>query len=347
MKTTKRTAMGLASVVGSLTLACGAVEESPTTAATPVRVIEATGVSRDQAYRTSGTLALRSEMNLTFKIPGFVGEVLVDEGDRVRAGQVLARLQTTEADAQLRAAEAQADLAAKTHGRMARLLADSVISAAQLDAATDAHERAQAGLAIARYNRDHATIRAPSAGRILRRSVEVAEFAAAGMPVFRFGSSDRGWVVRVGVPDHALTRIGVGSEATVVLPALADTTLMGQVLQVSDAADPRSGAFDVEIGFDAGGLRLRSGMVAQASIAMDGTAPVVFLPPEALVDAVGREGAVFVVEGDIARRIGVRIVALTADRVGVSADGVEGARVVTAGAAYLRDGDRVVLVDSF
>jgi len=125
-----------------------------------------------------------------------------------------------------------------------------------------------------------------------------------------------------------------------------DTTLVGRVLEVSDASDPRSGVFDVEIGFDAGDLSLRSGMVAQASIAMDVTAPMVFLPPEALVDAVGREGAVFVVEGDIARRVEVRIVALTADQVGVSADAVEGARVVTAGAAYLRDGDRVAPVDS-
>ena len=103
----------------------------------------------------------------------------------------------------------------------------------------------------------------------------------------------------------------------------------------------------MEIGFDAGDLRLRSGMVARVSIAMDDAAPMVLLPPVALVDAVGTEGAVFVVDGDTARRVVVRIVALTADEVGVSAEALEGARVVTAGAAYLRDGDRVVLVDSF
>lgn len=327
--------------------ACGAEEpQMETQPATPVRAIEAIRTDQTEHFRSSGTVASRAEMNLTFKTPGYVRDVLVDEGDRVARGQVLARLQMTEVDAQLRAATSQADFASKNLDRMQRLFADSVIAEARLDEATDAHERAQAGLELARFNHDHATIRAPSSGRILSRGVEVAEFTSPGAPAFRFGSTSSGWVVRVGVPDHQVFRIALGNAATVSLPAVESAAVQGRVSEISDAADPRSGTFEVEVTL-LSDAPLRSGMVAEVVIELTDADALVYLPPQSLVDADGMEGSVFVIEDGVARRRDVRVVTIGVDQIGVDGDDLDGARVVTAGAAYLRDGDRVALVASF
>lgn len=341
----------------ALVAACGqtapAAEPSiPPEVATPVRTVEAEAGAGGESLRTSGTVASKSESELTFKIAGYVAEVRVEEGDRVIAGQVLARLAMAEADARLQAAAARADLAEKQFQRMERLFADSVVPAVQLDQARSAYEGARAELDVARFDHAHATIRAPSDGRILTRSVEVAEFTTPGAPAFRFGSTDQGWIVRVHVADHQIVRIAPGAPARVVVPGLDADGVPGRVVEVADAADPRSGTFEVEVELQpaSNGLaatRLRSGMVAEVELALEGADARVHLPLHAVVDAEGRQGAVFVVEGDRAHRREVRIVEIRGDGVAVEGEGLVGARVVTSGATYLHDGDAVSIVASF
>lgn len=317
--------------------AAGATEAPPT----PVRTVSATLSRRSEPVRTSGSVASRAEMDLAFRMPGYVAEILAGEGDAVREGQVLARLRTVEVDAQVRAAEAQADLASKTLERMRALFADSVVSESALDEARDAHERAQAALEVARFNQAFATIRAPADGRVLSRMVEVSEFVGAGVPVFRLGSTASGWVVSVGVSDRDVVRLSVGDSARVRLPALGGDPLAGRVSEISDAADQRSGTFDVEVTVIGAAGRLRSGMMATVAIVPSEAEELTFLPTQALIDTDGRDAAVFVVEGGRVRRHPVEVVRIGAESVGVRAPGLEGATVVTDGAAYLRDGERV------
>ena len=241
MKPYTLAAVGLAATM----LACGndaLPPEQVDRPATPVRTVVASISHRSENIRGSGIVSSRAELDLAFKLPGYVQEILVEEGDRVRAGQPLARLEMTEADAQLRAAQAQADLAAKNLSRMERLYADSVVTQARLDEARDAHEQAEAGLERAGYNRDHATILAPADGRILRRMIEVSQFTSAGVPAFRFGVVTSGWVLRIGVADRQVVRVALGDSAQVTVSALEGRVITGRVTEISAAADPRSGS---------------------------------------------------------------------------------------------------------
>jgi len=334
-------ALGLVTTVSG----CGSdAVETTTPPPTPVRTFEAVQTTTTERIRGSGVVASRAELDLAFKIPGYVQDIMVDEGDRVLEGQTLARLQMTEADAQLRAALAQAELASRNLARMERLFADTVIAEARLDEARDVNERAQAGLELAQFNRTHAVILAPADGRILSRLAEVSEFTGPGAPIFRFGSTASGWVVRVQVPDHQVVRITRGAPATITMSALGAESIAGTVSKISDAADPRSGTFEVEIALQADAASVRSGMVATVEMELGAARALVYLPPVAIVDADGTAGAVFLVENGTARRHGVRIVVIGNDLIGVAPEGLDGARVVTAGAAYLRDGDRVTPV---
>jgi RND family efflux transporter MFP subunit len=280
-------------------------------------------------------------MTLSFRISGYVAEVLVDEGDRVRAGQVLARLQSQEVDARLRAARADAELAGKMLRRTERLHADSVVPGARLDEARDRWEQAQATLELARYDHEQAVMRAPSDGRVLRRRAEASEFVGAGAPVLRFGATGAGWRVRLDLPDREVIRVGRGDTARLVLAALPGDTLRGTVREIADAADPASGTFDVEVAVDGPGADLRSGMVAQVWIRLSRVERLAWIPHRALVGAEGRRAAVFLVEDGRARRRPVEVVRLEARAAGVRAEAVEGHRIVTDGAAWLRDGHPV------
>jgi RND family efflux transporter MFP subunit len=308
---------------------------------TPVGTVTVTASRYADPVRTSGVIASRSEMSLTFKVPGYVGEVSAAEGDRVRADQVLARLRTDEVDARVRAAEAQQELATGNLGRVERLLADSVATQAMLDQARDAFERARAELAIARFDQASATIRAPADGRVLERMIEVAELVGPGTPAFRFGATVSGWVVRVGVPDRQVVRLALGDSAVVVVPALGSQLLDGRVTRIADAANPTTGTFEVEVTVASSVEALRSGMVARVTLMPLEPEALSFLPIQALVDTEGLAAAVFVVEGERVRRHAVEVVRIGPESVGVRAPGLEGATVVTDGAAYLRDGERV------
>lgn len=316
-------------------------EDRAAVAPVPVRTMKVTESTHVDAVRSSGVVASQSEVDLAFKIPGYVAEVLVDEGDRVSAGQVLARLRTDEVDAEVRAAEARATLASRSLERVQELHADSVMTEAMLDEARDAHERAEAALEVARFNQTNATIRAPVGGRVLNRMVEVSEFVGAGVPAFRIGTTGAGWVARIAVPDRDVVRVSNGDSARVVLRHLAEKPIPARVTQIANAADPRTGTFQVEVTFTGQDERLRSGMVASVSIIPSDQVRLIFVPARALVDTQGLNAAVFIVEGDRARLHPVRVVRIEAERVGIRASDLVGETIVTDGAAYLRDGDRI------
>lgn len=332
-------------LVALITLSgCGGESEADADrgpAPAPVRTTPMEVVRHSSPVRTSGTVASRSEMDLAFKVPGYVAEVLVSEGERVSADQVLARLRSEEVDAEVRARAAQAERAASNLERMRRLFADSVVTESRLEEAVEAHESAQAALEVARFNRSAAVIRAPAAGRVLGRMIEPAEFVGAGRPVLRLGATDSGWIVRIGVSDRDVARLSVGDSATVRLPALRDRKVAGRVSEIADAADPRSGTFDVEVRIETDDPRLRSGMIGRVTVIPSGTEEISFLPSQAVVDGDGLDAAVFVVDGDTVGLRPVRVVRIGADSIGVHAPELEGAVIVTDGSAYLREGERV------
>lgn len=316
-------------------------EDRAAVAPVPVRTMKVTESARVDAVRSSGVVASQSEVDLAFKIPGYVAEVVVDEGDRVSAGQVLARLRTDEVDAEVRAAEARAQLASRSFERVQELYADSVMTEAMLDEARDAHERAEAALEVARFNQTNATIRAPVGGRVLSRMVDVSEFVGAGVPAFRIGATGAGWVARISIADRDVVRVANGDSAGVVFPHLGDEPISARVTEIANAADPRTGTFEIEVTLTGQDERLRSGMVARVSIIPSDPVRLIFVPTRSLVETEGLDAAVFVVDGDRARLHPVRVARIEAERVGIRASDLVGETIVTDGAAYLRDGDRI------
>jgi RND family efflux transporter MFP subunit len=305
-----------------------------------VRTAPVALASLDEPAVGAGVIAARDEFPLAFKIGGVVAGVSVREGDVVRAGQTLAQLDLREIDAQVARVRSAVAKAERDHARVRALHADSLAPLAQLQDAATALELARADLQTASVNRRYATVVAPSAGRVLRRSAEPGQTLAAGAPVVVVGGSTGGTVLRVGLPDRDVVRVRLGNPATVTLDAFPGRVLTGRVRQIAGAATAGTGTYVVEIALDdATGLAV--GMIGSASIAAAGRGALPTIPVDALLEADGDRATVYVVSGDRARRRAVRLATIQGDRVAVR-EGLDGASsVVVSGGSYLSDGAAV------
>lgn len=311
-------------------------------AATAVRVAAVTRDVLAQPVIATGMLGPKEEIGLSFKIGGVVARVLVDAGAAVAAGDTLAALDLSEIDAAVARAQSAADKAERDFARAKRLYADSVVTLSQLQDAETGVTAAKADLETACFNRRYAVIVAPAAGVILRRQTEPGELIAPGSSVFVLGSTARGVVLRVGLADRDVVRVQRRDSAVVRFDALPDREFAGQISEIGVAADPMTGTYRVEVRLP-GTATLASGLVGQAEIRPRAGRPVILVPVEALLEADGGRGTVFVLADGRAQRREITIAFLAGDRVAVSGglDGVT--QVITEGAAYLEDNQAVTV----
>ena len=133
-----------------------------------VLVADIDKTDRPLPVRTSGRLSTKAEVRLSFKIGGIVEGIYAEEGQRVRRGATLARLNLAEIDAQVLQATSALDKAKRDLGRVEGLYKDSVATLEQYQDAQTGLDIAEANVRIANFNRKHAEIVAPAGGRILK-----------------------------------------------------------------------------------------------------------------------------------------------------------------------------------
>lgn len=309
---------------------------------TPVRTAPVSHETVARPIAATGTLGMKEEVTLAFKIGGVTRAIFADAGARVRAGDTLATLDLREIDATVSRARSAAEKTARDLARARRLHADSVVPLAQLQDAETADAVARADLETARFNRRYAVIVAPASGVILRRLAEPGELVTSGQPVLVLGSMARGMVLRLGLADRDVVQVRRGDRAVVRFDALPGRALAGSVSEIAAAADPSTGTYTVEVRLPET-RSLTSGFVGRAEIHPAASRPVTLVPIESLTEADDSAGTVFALapDGHRAERRRVSIAFLAGDRVAVT-NGLEGiSKVITDGAAYLADGQRV------
>lgn len=327
----------------ALLVACSREEASVAPGPTPVRVAAVVAGPAAAPIESTGIIAARDEQRLSFKVGGLVQQVVVREGDMVRRGQLLARLDQTEIAAQVEQARQLADKATRDLERGERLHADKVIPLEQLQNLATQAEVARAQYEAARFNERNATINAPGDGVVLRRLVEERELAAPGQLVLVLGRRDSGSVVRFAVADRHVVRIRRGDVVALQLDAWPGETFSAEVTQVGSAADPATGLFAIEAQIAPAARTLASGLVGRVSLAPGSTGTLPHAPIGAVLEGDGDRAAVFIAAGDVARRREVQVAFITADSVAIRTGLDVGERVVTDGAPYLSDGDPIVI----
>jgi RND family efflux transporter MFP subunit len=341
------TDLGFAAITALALAACGngAAPEKPAGAA-PVRTERVAQAPATEALRAVGVLAPADEVRLAFTTGGVIRRIDVEQGAEVREGQLLATLADDEVAAALVQARAVADQAQRDLERGKALLADEVATREQVEGLETAHAVAQAQLRSARFSARHARIEAPADGVVLRRLAEPDEPVAAGQPILVVGNTAGGWIVRAALSDRDIVRVRAGDAAEVTLDAYPGRRFSAVVTEVAAAADPATGTYEMKASVDPGGARFVQGLVAKVVIADPDAETVAVVPVSSLLEADGSLATVFVVaKGGVARKVSVRTGRLLGERVEVVAGLAPGEEVVTEGAAWLEDNDRVRVLD--
>lgn len=329
-------------------VACGGADAPAAEEASPIPVRVVTPGSRtaEPDILLTGILGAKEEIPLGFKVGGVVASVRADVGDRVNEGQLLAALSLAEIDASVAAAREGRDKARRDLARVEALHKDSVATQSQLEDARTGLEVAEAQFRAAEFNRQYAEVRAPAAGVILRRQVESGQLVGAGTPVFVLRVERQGLVLRAGAADREAVRLREGMEAAVSFDAHPDATFAGRIERVGVAASPMTGTYEVEVAVTPGTRGLASGLIGRARLTPQGSAPVLTVPAEALLEVDGREATIFVLaeDGTHAERRRVHVLWLDGSVAAVEGDVDAATRVVTAGATRLVNGTRVRVV---
>jgi len=293
----------------------------------------------------SGILSAARESRLSFKIGGIVEAIYFDEGQLVKEGQVLAKLNLREIQAQVDQARSAFEKAKRDHQRAKNLYADSVVTLEQLQNAETGLEVARSNLEIAEFNLRHSKIIAPSDGEILKRFAEENEMVGPGTPVFYFGATGEAWRAEVGITEKDIVHVHLGDSASVSFDAYPKKNFPGKVTEIAEIADPMSGTYETEIQLDPQDMKLVSGFVAKADLFPSNRQKFYWIPVEALVEADGETAFVFTHVDGKSKRIQIKIGSIYNQNVAVL-KGLEGVKtVVTDGVSYLIDGSEIQIVN--
>ncbi|HVQ55089.1 MAG TPA: efflux RND transporter periplasmic adaptor subunit [Thermoanaerobaculia bacterium] len=208
----------------------------------------AVGVARGEDKSYASHLMVDQEVVVSSRIGGIVETIAVDRGSAVTAGQVLATLDPREADATVREAKEDMELAKAEFDRAQSLTASKVMSTADLD-----QKKAQYAVAVARWEkaktlRDYTVIRAPFAGIVTEKYARIGQkvIEDKGEPLFKITAVEP-LLARVYLPEEELLNVKLGERVDVVAERFPDAKTTGEVQFISPAVDPASGTFQVVV----------------------------------------------------------------------------------------------------
>jgi multidrug efflux system membrane fusion protein len=350
----------LAAVVSAACAGCAA-EEVHTPPPVPVTTWTVAASAVGGSLRYSANIRPDVEVDLAFKVGGYVEEILetggadgrrrnVQEGDFVRRGTMLARVRDSEYRDRVTEAEASLTQARADFNRAVRLFENQSIAKADYDASHAALTAAQARHAQAVQTLDDCRLVAPMDGWLLARNIEVGTLANPGAAAFVLADTRTVKAV-FGVPDILVGRMRMGDVEIVTTEALPGVELTGRVTRIAPSADATSRVFEVECTIPNGDNRLKVGMVAALQLGADDTeGPVMQVPISTIVRPRGASDgyAVFVVDEAGAAAVARERRVTLGDVVGNSVvvlDGLQGGEtVIVRGSTLVIDGSAVRII---
>ncbi len=324
--------------------------------AAPVRVFKAVRMKISEKLFYTGTIEAWQKINLTPDVGGKIARILVNEGDRVSRGQVLAELDVEAITLQLRQAEAGLAVAqasfnnAKTNlERMERLSKEKAVSDQQyeqvrlaFDSAKAQLEQAQAAVNLAQHSLDVSILKAPFSGVIASRNAEVGDVINPMMGGFSPGSA--GGVVtlvdfsrikiKVDVSGADIPRIQKNQAVRLRVPNTPGREFSGTVQVVNLAADPQTKKFGIEAAVDNPDQVLRPGTFGEIVIEVHSHENALVIPQKAVLE----NKYVFIAQNGKAARKEVKLGLQNTTMVEVESGLAEGELVIAEGNFGLEDG---------
>lgn len=324
-----------------------------------VSVVEIEAVDFEQDIRASGDLRARYQTMIAAEVAGRVTELAVEEGASVAEGDVVIRIDPERrrldlAAAQARLSQARANLRQETSKveRVRKLRSENISSVERLEEAetalllAESSVRAEeAAVGVARRALSDASVAAPFAGLVAKRSVELGEFVQPGTSLFELVSMTPLDVV-FNLPELDSQRLRVGQHVEVGVAAPADRSFDAVVTFIAPTVDPATRTLRIKAEIDNADGLLRPGLFARVTVGTEERRSVLMVPEEAVVQREGGAWIFRVEEGNRVRRVPVETGTQSKGRIEVRGGVAAGDRIVRRGHGGLADGMVVVVRES-
>lgn len=297
-----------------------------------------------------GTVTAVQGVTVSADLPGVVRSLHFESGSTVDAGDVLVRLDTRQEQAQRQAAQAQLDLAKIQRDRLTGLREKGVTSQAEVDQVLAEYAQAEGRVGEIRATIERKTIRAPFAGVLGIRQVNLGQYLTGGAPVVPLQALDPVYV-DFSVPQQQVRRLSVGSEVEIEVEEADASGVTGQVTAIDSVVDSATRNVMVQASFNNPEAVLKPGMFVDIQIAGANGGEYVTLPASSISYATFGN-SVFIVEemegpdGGSYKGVRQQFVELGAsrgDQVAVLSGVEAGEEVVTSGVFKLRSGAAVLV----
>ncbi|MBE2216262.1 MAG: efflux RND transporter periplasmic adaptor subunit [Opitutaceae bacterium] len=291
----------------------------------------------------NSTIEVETAVDVYPETTGLVEKLLVEEGDRVKAGQILLQLEQDEQVVEVKDSEVNLARLESTFNRSKELSERGLINAQEFESKRFDLEQARLRLERARIGLENTTVRAPVDGVVTERFVQPGARVAGGTKLFALMSLDD-MIARVHVPGRYLDAVSEQQEARLASDFLPGRSFDGWVKRISPVVDPKSGTFKVTVGVRPGSEAPRPGLFVNVRIITDRRDAATLVPKRAVVYD-GGERYVFIVRDGKAARVRLAAGYEEGEAVEAVSDVTAGDMIVVLGQNALKDQSPVRVVN--
>jgi membrane fusion protein (multidrug efflux system) len=308
--------------------------------------VEAALVSSDNMaafYTGTATLEADQQAVVVSQITGVVLKVNAEEADFVKAGQVLAVVETDRYALEVERSNASLKRLQTDFQRKKELFAKQLVSTEDFERTSAEYEAQKAAYELAKLDLAYTSIKAPISGFISERMVRVGNLVQLHQPVYNITSYDPLLAV-LHVPERELRVLSKGLQVSMKVDAWPEESFTGEVIRISPVVDTNTGTFRVTTQIEDHDQMLKPGLFGRVEILYDMHEDVPVIPRNAVITE-DELSHVFVIneEGDVNRRA-IQLGYEANGQVEVTQGLKAGENVVTAGKGSLSDGARVEVV---
>jgi len=313
-------------------------------ATVPVEVQPLRRAAMLAVYSGTAPIEAHEEAEVVAKVGGEVRQIFVEEGDTVKAGQVLARLDGDRLRLEVAQTEANLRKLERDYNRQLELSQKGLVAKGTAENAKFDLDALRAAYDSGRLELSYTEIRAPIDGVVSARYIKLGNTIAQNAPTFRVTDLDP-LVAYVHIPEKEFRKLAPQQTAEIVVDALGGERFAGTISRISPTVDPKTGTFRARVEVPDPSRRLKPGMFGRVNIVYERRENALQLPRAAIVDADGEQSVFVVADGKAAQRP-VRTGLASNGWVEV-VDGLDGSeRVVVVGQGGLKTGTAVKVVEA-
>lgn len=291
-------------------------------------------------YQTTTTITSDSEAPVLARVSGEVVEILVEEGDEVEEGQVLARLDGDRLRLQMLQAKANLEKTSKAYERYVQLHERGLVSASIFEGLKFDMDALNASYELKQLSYSYTTIRAPISGVVSSRDIKLGQHLMAGASAFKITDTSK-LIAYLLIPQVELSKISAGDTARVRVDAMPEVEFAATIARISPTIDPLNGTFKATATIENQDGHLAPGMFGRFNVAYEKHSGALLIPAAAVIEE-DNETVVYVVNDGSANRraieVGIESDGLVEVLGGLEAD----EKIVITGQGGLRDGAKVL-----